>query len=148
MGDMRSAFLPSEIVTAFLMAQLENIVKIKRRRMSLWNLNYNGLIESSKRKGIQLPIISDKSENNADMFYLICPSIDFSAKLIDTLNTENITAVFHYLSLHKSKFYIDKHDGREFVNSDSYSEFLIRLPMFYDLKEEAVYRISNIIKEF
>ena len=143
--DLGSSFLPSEIVAAFLMAQLENIDKIQQRRIFLWNLYYNGLLAWSKREKVKLPIISDMSTNNAHMFYLVCPSIEFRTKLIVTLNSENINSVFHYLSLHKSKFYEDKHDGRELVNSDNYSECLVRLPLFYELKEVDVSRIVDLI---
>ena len=144
--DIGSSFLPSEIVAAFLMAQLENIDRIQEQRINIWNLYYNGLVDWSKKNGVEVPVKVDQSMNNAHMFYLVCPSIEFRTKLIDKLNSENINSVFHYLSLHKSKFYEHKHDGRELINSDRYSECLVRLPLYYELTDENINSIINCIK--
>ncbi len=144
--DIGSSFLPSEVVAAFLMAQLENIDRIQQRRIQIWNLYYNGLVDWSKKNGVEVPVKVNQSMNNAHMFYLVCPSIEFRTKLIDKLNSENINSVFHYLSLHKSKFYEHKHDGRELPNSDRYSECLLRLPLFYELSDDNIKSIINCIK--
>ena len=83
------------------------------------------------------------------MFYLICKSNEDRNGLIKHLKHNSIRAVFHYLSLHKSPFYKDKHDKRVLVNSDLFTETLVRLPLFYELSEEQQHRvISNIISFF
>jgi dTDP-4-amino-4,6-dideoxygalactose transaminase len=70
------------------------------------------------------------------MFYLNCNSLAERNKIIKGLEKEGVLAVFHYLSLHKSPFYNDKHDGRVLNNCDNYSERLLRLPLFFELEEK------------
>jgi len=68
--------------------------------------------------------------------------------LIDYLKENGILAVFHYLSLHSSDYYTSKHDGRELAHCDKFANCLVRLPLFYELKEESVFKIVNIISNF
>ena len=67
------------------------------------------------------------------MFYLVCPSLEERTKLINTLKQKDILAVFHYLSLHSSPYYHEKHDGRVLANCDMFADCLVRLPLFYEL---------------
>ena len=139
--DVGSSFLPSEIVVAFLWSQLENIDLIQNKRKEIWLEYYNGLQKWGVSNNVKLPSLPIFSTNNAHIFYLVCPTIEFRTKLIDTLKKQDINAVFHYLSLHKSVFYENKHDGDELINSDNYSELLVRLPLYYDLSKSDVLRI-------
>ena len=82
------------------------------------------------------------------MFYLICTSIEERTELIKHLKNNGILAVFHYLSLHKSEYFKDKHDGRNLNNSDRYSDRLIRLPLFYELSNDMQELIIDKINEF
>lgn len=145
--DVGSSFLPSDIIAAFLYAQLENIENIQKRRKEIWNI-YNQNLDSLKEIGIKLPSISNDATNNAHMYYLVCRSLQERSQLIEYLKEKKIHAVFHYLSLHKSPFYNDKHDGRTLINSDHYSDCLLRLPMFYELTNEQVKAISLAIVNF
>ena len=79
------------------------------------------------------------------MFYLVLPDLEKRTELIRRLRDEDILAVYHYLSLHSSPYYADKHDGRPLPQSDRYSDCLVRLPMYYDLEMETVRRICEII---
>ena len=79
------------------------------------------------------------------MFYLVCQSLEERTELIKRLKENDIQAVFHYLSLHSSPYYQDKHDGRELPQCDRYADCLVRLPLYYDLKEEDVERICKLI---
>ena len=79
------------------------------------------------------------------MFYLVCKDLNTRTAIISRLKAENCHAVFHYLSLHSSDFYKDKHDGRILAQSDRYSDCLLRLPMYFELFEDDVKRISDII---
>ncbi|MEI7507939.1 MAG: dTDP-4-amino-4,6-dideoxygalactose transaminase [Flavobacterium sp.] len=136
--DIGSSFLPSEIIAAFLWAQLENIEKIQLKRKQLWDC-YNVKLESwSKANDILLPVIPNYATNNAHMFYLICNSLSQRTQLIQSLKENNILAVFHYLSLHTSPFYKEKHDGRVLIETDRYTDCLVRLPLFYELDVESV----------
>ncbi|MNL66978.1 dTDP-4-amino-4,6-dideoxygalactose transaminase [compost metagenome] len=75
----------------------------------------------------------------------MCNSIEQRSQIIEKLKLNNISAVFHYLSLHKSPFYQAKHDGRELLMTDFYSECLLRLPMYYELSDEDLKKIISII---
>ncbi len=143
--DTGSSFLPSDIIAAFLFAQLENLDKIQERRKSIWELYFSFLAPHANHGGYTLPIIPDFATNNAHMFYLICQDLETRSKIIERLKAENCHAVFHYLSLHESEYYHLKHDGRKLPNSDRYADCLLRLPMFYELSEFDVKRVSDII---
>ena len=147
--DTGSSFLPSEVIAAFLWAQLENIEDIQSRRKHLWELYYANLssLASSPNRLVAMPEIPADATNNAHMFYLICNSLEQRTALIKHLKENDIQAVFHYLSLHSSPYYTDKHDGRELPECDRYADCLVRLPMFYDLKDEDVLRICEVIKK-
>ena len=72
------------------------------------------------------------------MFYLVCKNLEQRSQLIEKLKSNNILAVFHYISLHKSPFYLDKHDGRELPETDNFTDCLVRLPLFYELNSTEV----------
>ena len=136
--DVGSSFLPSEIIAAFLWAQLENLDKIQDQRKKHWNNYYEKLADWAKANNILLPLIPASSTNNAHMFYLICESEEQRAALISKLKSEDILAVFHYISLHESEFYKDKHDGRNLENTQKFTDTLLRLPLFYELDTEII----------
>ena len=143
--DIGSSFLPSEVVAAFLWAQLESMDEIQAKRKSLWNHYYELLKPLAEQGRFHLPDIPEYATNNAHMFYLVCNSLEERTAMIKKLKENDILSVFHYLSLHSSPYYQVKHDGRELPNCDRYADCLVRLPMFYDLSMEDVERICQII---
>ncbi|MBB4806609.1 dTDP-4-amino-4,6-dideoxygalactose transaminase [Chryseobacterium defluvii] len=143
--DTGSSFLPSEVISAFLWAQLENIDDIQHNRLKIWNRYYEGLKNNPK---ISLPVIPDFATNNAHMFYIVCNELESRTELIKRLKENNILAVFHYLSLHKSEYYLQKHDERALPNSDHFEDCLLRLPLFYELSEAEQEKVIRIINEF
>ena len=143
--DTGSSFLPSEVVAAFLWAQLEELDNIQNRRKLLWNKYYELLKPLADNGMFSLPDIPDYATNNAHMFYLVCNNLDERTALIKKLKENGVLAVFHYLSLHSSEFYKDKHDGRDLPNCDRYADCLIRLPLFYELSVEDVKEVNNVI---
>lgn len=145
--DTGSSFLPSEVIAAFLWAQLEDMENIQNQRKSFWNLYYELLDFLEKKRGIRLPDIPDYATNNAHMFYLVCNNLEERTKFIKVLKENGVLAVFHYLSLHSSPFYITKHDGRILSECDRYADCLVRLPLYYDLTEDNVRTICQIIYE-
>lgn len=145
--DIGSSFLPSDIIAAFLFAQLENIDRIQMRRKEIWNQYYTAL-KPLEQKGIQLPFISDFATNNGHMFYVVCPNLDTRTQLIEHLKKEHIHAVFHYLSLHKSEYYAHKHDGRKLQHADHYTDGLLRLPFYFLLEEQDIALITQSILRF
>jgi len=146
--DIGSSFLPSELVSAFLYAQLESLEEIQKKRLSIWNQYYEGLNPLEEKEYIKLPKIPDYATNNGHIFYIICKSLEERTALIKHLKENNILSAFHYLSLHKSPFYKDKHDGRELPNSDMYENCLLRLPMYYELEKNDVQFILKNINKF
>ena len=148
--DTGSSFLPSEVVSAFLCAQLEAMDVIQTKRKRLWNLYYSLLSDSLNTQpstlNYSLPDIPSYATNNAHMFYLVLPDLETRTSLIKHLKENSILAVFHYLSLHSSPYYAPKHDGRALPECDRYADCLVRLPMFYDLTEDEVRAICDIIK--
>ncbi len=146
--DMGSSFLPSEIIAAFLYAQLEHLQEIQEKRKKIWNTYYQNLKCLEAKGHIKLPIIPSYATNNAHMFYFTCNTLNERTNLIQYLKNNNVQAVFHYISLHKSPFYTNKHDGCELPNSDKFSDTLVRLPFYYELSEEDLQHITNNILNF
>ena len=147
--DTGSSFLPSEINSAFLLAQLENLDVIQNRRKNIWNMYYDGLKELEMHGLIRLPDIPDYATNNAHMFYFVCRNLDERTKLIAYLKEKGILAVFHYLSLHLSGYDKDHSDLIPVLaNCDCYADCLVRLPMFYELDDEEVSKIVQLISAF
>ena len=145
--DMGSSFLPAEINAAFLWAQLENLDEIQAKRKSLWETYYKHLKPLSEKGFFSMPDVPDYASNNAHMFYLILPNLEKRSALIQHLKDNGIMAVFHYLSLHSSAYYADKHDGRVLSECDRYADCLVRLPLFYDLEIEDVEKICKLITQ-
>ncbi|MGB3591827.1 MAG: dTDP-4-amino-4,6-dideoxygalactose transaminase [Nonlabens sp.] len=141
--DVGSSFLPSDIIAAFLWAQLENITAIQNRRKQIWDAYYSRLYDWAQVNEVKMPTIPDFATNNAHMFYLEFPTAGQRASFIKELREKGIMCVFHYLSLHSSEFYKNKHDGRELSIADKFSDTLVRLPMFYEVDENRV--IDNIL---
>ncbi|WP_299550017.1 dTDP-4-amino-4,6-dideoxygalactose transaminase [Seonamhaeicola sp.] len=146
--DIGSSFLPSEVIAAFLWAQLEQLDTIQDCRKQIWNTYYNGLKSLEQQGKIKLPYIPEYATNNAHLFYILCSTNEARNSLIGHLRKNKIHAVFHYLSLHKSPYFLNKHDGRVLPYSDSYSDVLLRLPLFFDLELEKVRYIVSKIKDF
>jgi dTDP-4-amino-4,6-dideoxygalactose transaminase len=146
--DVGSSFLPSDMIAAFLFAQLEELENIQNRRRYIWKRYAELLQKLSAKNYIRLPYLPEYASNNAHMFYLICQDLEQRTALLAHLKSNEIHAVFHYLSLHKSPFYAAKHDGRELPNCDRFADCLIRLPFFYELRDEQVEFIAEKILAF
>ena len=147
--DMGSSFLPSEINSAFLWAQLENLDEIQNKRCKLWARYYAGLKPLAEQGLFRLPQIPAYAGNNAHMFYLVCRNLEERSGLINNLKEHDVLAPFHYLSLHKSDYYKAHNDNiPELPISDMYTDCLVRMPMFYELTLEQVNFIVDCIMTF
>ncbi len=146
--DVGSSFLPSEIIAAFLYAQLECLDAIQDKRKALWNAYAEALSDLAASGRIWIPNLPAYATNNAHMFYLVCRSLEERTALIAHLKQRGIMAVFHYLSLHKSPFYAPRHDGRELPNADRFTDCLLRLPMYHDLTLQQVGEVCNQVRAF
>ena len=146
--DMGSSFLPSDMIAAFLFAQLENIDYIQAKRIKIWNNYYHSLKVLADKELFKLPVVFPYATNNAHMFYIICRDIEERTKLINYLKSFFINPVFHYISLHSSPFYATKHGDRILPNADYFTNCLLRLPFYNDLTEENQFYIIEKIYNF
>ncbi|GAB3874424.1 dTDP-4-amino-4,6-dideoxygalactose transaminase [Hymenobacter segetis] len=145
--DIGSSFLPSDIIAAFLWAQLEHLEDIQTQRKAIWSRYYEAFA-SLVPLGVGLPVIPAYATNNGHMFYLVTRSLAERGALIDYLKQQQILPVFHYLSLHKSLFYAAQHDGRELTWSDHYTDCLVRLPLYYELTPDLQQRVIDGVLAF
>ena len=174
--DTGSSFLPSELISAFLWAQIENMDMIQTRRKEIWQQYFQGLESLAANGCFNLPVIPEYATNNAHMFYIVCNSLEDRSKLIKHLKDNGILSVFHYLSLHRSEFYLKHPDSRpdnyqntelaqvvnfdgsitdeeqvvglNLPNCDRFADCLLRLPMYYELTDEEVTKIIDEIHSF
>lgn len=147
--DFGSSYLPSELNAAYLYAQLEVADKINNKRLKIWNLYNEGLKNLYKKGIIELPVIPENCVHNAHMFYIKAKDIYERANLIEYLKNRGILTVFHYIPLHSSP--AGKRFGY-FSGKDIYttkeSERLLRLPMYYELKEQEIGTVICNIEKF
>ncbi|MCF6224728.1 MAG: dTDP-4-amino-4,6-dideoxygalactose transaminase [Xanthomonadales bacterium] len=143
--DFGSSYLPSEIVAAFLWAQMESADTITKRRIDIWN-SYHAAFEDLEGKGkVRRPIIPEYCDHNAHMYYLLLPNLKTRSKLITSLESNNIHAVFHYIPLHSSP--MGKKLSRSLCDlpiTDNLSERIIRLPLWLGLEKELPSVINKI----
>ncbi len=144
--DIGSSYLMSDILAAFLYAQLEAVDRIQERRRSIWEYYALHLAQWAQRNGILLPAIPAHCEQPYHMFYLLMPSLEHRHAFIAHLKAQNILSVFHYLPLHLSDM------GRMFGGkpgdcpvTENISDRLVRLPLYYDLNEDDLARIVTVI---
>ncbi|WP_416560453.1 dTDP-4-amino-4,6-dideoxygalactose transaminase [Limnohabitans sp. yimb22184] len=143
--DIGSSFLPSDITAAYLFAQLENLNQIQEKRKYIWHVYWNGLKSAVDAAGVFLPEIPVWATNNAHMFYLVTRNIEQRTHLIEHLRSQGVNAVFHYLSLHNSPYYMHKHDGRSLPNSDRYMNCLVRLPLYYEMTNDDIDKVIESV---
>lgn len=147
--DVGSSYLPSDILAAYLFAQLEAREQIQARRGQIWHAYDECLSIWASARGVGLPSVPDHCEQAYHMYYLLLPSLDERQRLIDHLKTRGILSVFHYLPLHLSDM------GRSFGGrpgdcpvTESVSDRLLRLPFFNDLTEADQMRVVEAIQAF
>ncbi len=135
--DVGSSFLPSELIAAYLWAQLESLEDIQSRRKAIWTAYWDGL-QVLKERGIALPFIPDFATNNAHMFYLIMPDLKARTSFIQELREQGVMAVFHYQSLHASVMHQKTGQKTHLPVCEGYSDRLVRLPFFLGLDVKQV----------
>lgn len=146
--DIGSSFLPSDLIGACLLAQMESIDNIQKNRISSWNRYYSDLKILEEKGLVQLPDIPDYATVNGHLFYLVTKSKEERDQLLAYLYSKGISSVFHYLSLHSSPYYQDKHDGRALTNADHFSDCLIRLPLYYGITASEIKYVVEIVYSF
>lgn len=147
--DLGSSYLPSDILAAFLYAQLERHEWIQSRRCQIWNRYQHGLQDWAAHRGVGLPCVPPSCENAYHMFYLVLPSLAERQGLIDHLKSHGILSVFHYLPLHLSAMGL-QYGGRpgQCPVTESISDRLLRLPFYNDLTEGEQHEVIATIRSF
>jgi dTDP-4-amino-4,6-dideoxygalactose transaminase len=145
--DIGSSFLPSDIIAAFLWAQLEHLTRIQERRTLIWQ-RYAAAMQPLKKQGVGLPFIPEYATNNAHIFYIVCTSYEERTALLGVLKEQNILAVFHYISLHRSSFYTAHNAAPSLPWADHYTDCLLRVPLYYELSESEQQRVIDTILRF
>lgn len=147
--DIGSSYLPSDILAAFLYAQLEFREEIQARRKQIWHYYRQQLSGWAEACGVTLPYIPPGCEHPYHMFYIITPTADFRDRLIDHLKADGISSVFHYLPLHLSPMgeRLGARQG-DCPVTESVSERLLRLPFYNDLTESDQARVVGRIQSF
>ena len=146
--DIGSSFLPSEIIAAFLFAQLEHLDTIQQKRKQIWEHYYNSLQNLEKEGFIKLPKIPNYATNNGHMFYIVCNSYEDRTSIIKHMKSKDIHPVFHYLSLNKSEFYLKNNIRFDIPNSDIFTDCLLRLPLYYQLSKLEQNQIIETIQDY
>jgi dTDP-4-amino-4,6-dideoxygalactose transaminase len=146
--DVGSSYLPSDALAAFLHVQLEHLGKIQERRISHWNEYYRLLKPLESKSILSLPVIPSYATVNGNLFYFTVAGREIRDRLISYLRSQGIHAVFHYLPLHSSPYFRDRHDGRPLPNTDRFSGCIVRLPFFYGLKKKQIRYIAGKIGDF
>lgn len=146
--DIGSSFLPSDIIAAFLFAQLENLDAIQEKRKKIWDAYYKALKPLQDKGILSLPALPAYASNNAHMFYLVCKTPEQRTGIIAALKAKNMHSVFHYQSLHKSPYYSPKYTGTDLPETDRYTDCLLRLPMYFELTETDIANICDTIKSY
>jgi dTDP-4-amino-4,6-dideoxygalactose transaminase len=146
--DIGSSYLPSDILAAFLYAQLESYEQIQARRREIWEYYYDHLESWTLERGVRLPFVPVHCEQSYHMFYLLLPSQEQRQALIEQLKSRGILSIFHYLPLHLSKMG-QKYGGRQgdCPVTEDVSQRLLRLPFYNSLtvqeQEQVVKAISK-----
>jgi dTDP-4-amino-4,6-dideoxygalactose transaminase len=147
--DIGSSFLPSELISAFLYAQLEQVEKIIAARYRLFKCYEDGLGDLEEKGFVRRPYVDHEAVCNGHIFYILTNSLEDRTRLIKYLKEDGILAVFHYVPLHSST--AGKKYGRNCGSmsvTDEISSRLLRLPIYYEMKDEDVERVVEAIKNF
>ena len=147
--DLGSSYLPSDMLAAYLYAQLEVHEQIQAKRRQIWEYYHEHLQDWAQEHGIRFPIVPDHCEQAYHMFYVLMPSLEKRQALIAHLKASNIISVFHYLPLHLSQMgrQLGGKEGDCPVTEDV-SDRLLRLPFYNDLTEADLARVVAAICEF
>jgi dTDP-4-amino-4,6-dideoxygalactose transaminase len=135
--DIGSSFLPSELIAAYLLAQLESVDDIQAKRIAAWQYYHRALTPLAESFKIKLPQIPEFARHNGHIYYVICEDISTRDWLIDEMKKRGVQAFFHYPSLHLSKYFLGTGASRQKLsNAERFSGQLIRLPLYVSIRRE------------
>jgi dTDP-4-amino-4,6-dideoxygalactose transaminase len=146
--DLGSSFLPSDLLAAYLLAQLEKRDEVQARRLAQWDRYRGELADWAAEHGVRLPVVPPHCVHPAHIFYLLLPDVEARQRFIDHLKARRILAVFHYVPLHQSE------NGRRLGGeqhcpvAEEIADRLVRLPLYYDLSADDQSRVIEAVRSF
>jgi len=148
--DIGSSFLPSDLLASILLSQLETVGKVTKKRKLIWGRYNSNLIKVKKILSdlIQLPIISQKENHNAHIYYVVCKNMAIRTQLINFMKAQDVSLAFHYQSLSESEYAKKNGLFKKLDYSKKFSDCLVRLPLYYDLKLSEVDHICKLLIAF
>jgi len=147
--NVGSSYLPSDMLAAFLLAQLEEREQIQSRRQKIWETYYKELGAWAEENNVQMPFVPAHCEQTYHMFYILLPNLEKRQAAIAHLKARDIQAVFHYLPLHLSPMG-EKYGGKpgDCEVTEHVSDRLLRLPFYTSMTEEEQIQVVKALKEF
>lgn len=147
--DKGSSYLPSDIISAYLLSVLEMATEVQKKRKYIWKRYYEELKVLENDGKIKLPVIPDECTNNAHMFYILAENLDVRSRLIDYLRLKGIYAPFHYVPLHSAPagFRYCRYVGSMDI-TDKISNCLLRLPLYYGMNDSEIELVIKTIHSF
>lgn len=147
--DVGSSYLPSEVLAALLLSQLEAADNIQTRRLAVWNRYAAELSGWAADHAVRLPTVPADCRHPAHLFYLVMPSASARTAMLAHLKADGVNAVFHYLPLHLSE-YARRYGGNpgDCPVAESASDRLVRLPLFFGLTDAEQARVIAAVQEF
>ncbi len=146
--DLGSSFLPSDLLAAYLLAQLEKRQQVQARRLAQWDRYREELAEWASEHGVRLPIVPPHCVHPAHIFYLLFPGLDARQRFIDHLKERRILAVSHYVPLNISEHGRKLGGVQSCPVSEDIADRLVRLPLYYDLSADEQSRVIEAVRSF
>jgi len=147
--DIGSSYLPSEILSALLCAQLERFDEIMSKRMDIWNLYHKKFEELENNGYLSRPVIPENCLHNAHMYYLILNGYEVRNKLINYMKHSGVLAVFHYIPLHSAPMGVKLgYNASMLPKTEEYSSRLLRLPLYPDMSLGEVETVISLLYDF
>ncbi len=144
--DVGSSFLPSELVAAFLWAQMQEADQVTARRLALWRAYFEAFAQLEEKGALVRPVVPAHCSHNGHMFYLLLPSLEHRARVIAALKEADIQAVFHYIPLHSSPAGRTYGEARgSMAVTDGVADRLLRLPLWPDMPDAVIAEVRDII---
>jgi dTDP-4-amino-4,6-dideoxygalactose transaminase len=146
--DIGSSFLPSEIIAAFLLSQLEHLEEIQARRVALWRRYRDQLLDLESSGKFSLQSIPDYATVNGHLFPIVVHSLDERDQLLRHLDGLGVNALFHYLLLNESPYFSSRHEVKALPNGKRFANGLVRLPLFYTLTDDQADFVCDAVRSF
>jgi dTDP-4-amino-4,6-dideoxygalactose transaminase len=146
--DVGSSYLPSELLAAFLTAQLEAFESIQAGRMAVWRTYATELVEWAEVNGFRMPTVPEESAHPAHLFGMLAPDLDCRRRFIEHLSAHDVKAVFHYVPLHSSPMGRRLAPGTHLPVTDDVSDRLVRLPVYQGLTQAELEQVVEAVRSF